>query len=437
MAITRHALFGKLGSTLFKSVESATALCKLRGNPYVELVHWLHQILQLSDSDLHRILRHCEIDPGSLERDMTRALSVLPAGAGSISNFSHHIETAIERAWIFATLGFNDHRVRGAWLMAALVKTPELRHVLLGISPAFRSISVDGLDAALPAWIDGSPEATESAYDRTDFLPASPGEASGALPASPNGSTLEQYCTDLTAQARNGEIDPVIGRELEVRTMIDVLLRRRQNNPLLTGEAGVGKTAVVEGLALAMANGVVPPKLADVRLMSLDVGALLAGASMKGEFEARLRGVLEAATKSPVPVHGSSTLVFLNPGRFGPNAQYSAFLVSDESVSLAGYLPVSAEKVSNSEYRSYSSEAGSVWERTDSLVGGVFSVTNELQLVLRGSVCANKAGEVSDQSTCNGSKIIAHPGRPICVGYKLHKGHLLPASACARLTHLM
>ncbi|MFM0076617.1 type VI secretion system ATPase TssH [Paraburkholderia sediminicola] len=302
MAITRHALFGKLGSALFKSVESATALCKLRGNPYVELVHWLHQILQLSDSDLHRILRRCDIDLAGLERDMTRALSALPAGASSISDFSHHIETAIERAWVIATLGFNDYRVRGAWLIAALVKTPELRRVLLGISPAFRSISVDALDAALPAWIDGSPEATDSAYDGTDFSPAAPAEASGALPASPKGSALERYCTDLTARARHGEIDPVIGRELEVRTMIDVLLRRRQNNPLLTGEAGVGKTAVAEGLALAIANGMVPPKLADVRLMSLDVGTLLAGASMKGEFEARLKDVLEAATKSPAPV---------------------------------------------------------------------------------------------------------------------------------------
>ena len=302
MTITRHALFGKLGSTLFKSVESATTLCKLRGNPYVELVHWLHQILQLSDSDLHRILRHCEIDLGSLERDMTRALAALPAGASSISDLSHHIETAIERAWVIATLGFSDHCVRGAWLTAALLKTPELRRVLLGISPAFRSISVETLDAALPAWIEGSPEATDHAYDGTDFSPAAPGEASGALPVPPKGSTLEQYCIDLTARARNGEIDPVIGRELEVRTMIDVLLRRRQNNPLLTGEAGVGKTAVVEGLALAIANGMVPPKLANVRLMSLDVGTLLAGASMKGEFEARLKGVLEAAAKSPVPV---------------------------------------------------------------------------------------------------------------------------------------
>jgi len=302
MTITRHALFGKLGITLFKSVESATTFCKLRGNPYVELVHWLHQIAQLPDSDLHRVFRQCDIDLAVVQQDMAKAISSLPAGASSISDFSQHIETAIERAWVFATLSFDDHRVRGAWLIAALLKTPELRRILLGISPAFAKIPLDGLDEALPAWIDGSPEADDASYDGTDFSPAEPGQASSALPASPKGSPLEQFCTDLTARAREGGIDPVIGRELEIRTMIDVLLRRRQNNPLLTGEAGVGKTAVVEGLALAIASGTVPSKLADVRLVSLDVGALLAGASMKGEFEARLKGVLEAAAKSPAPI---------------------------------------------------------------------------------------------------------------------------------------
>ncbi|MFM0133240.1 hypothetical protein [Paraburkholderia sediminicola] len=135
-----------------------------------------------------------------------------------------------------------------------------------------------------------------------------------------------------------------------------------------------------------------------------------------------------------IDTDNSPTLVLLNPGRSGLNAQYSAFLVSDGSVAAAGYLPVSAEKISGSEYRSYSSEAGSVWERTDSLVAGVFSVTNELQLVLRGSVCTNKAGEILDQAPCNATKIIARPGKPICVKYKFHKGHLLPSSSCARLT---
>ncbi|WP_454725039.1 MULTISPECIES: type VI secretion system ATPase TssH [Cupriavidus] len=302
MTISRQALFGKLGNSLFRSVESATTFCKLRGNPYVELVHWVHQLLQAPDGDLQRILRHCDIDADALDQDILRALAALPAGASSISDFSHHIETAIERAWVLATLDFGDRRVRGAWLLAALVKTPELRRVLLSISPAFGKIPLDSLREMLPAWIDGSPEASDAPYDNSDFSAALPGEASAALAAPAAGAPLEQFCSDLTARARAGEIDPVVGRELEIRTMIDVLLRRRQNNPLLTGEAGVGKTAVVEGLARAIADGDVPPKLADVRLLSLDVGALLAGASMKGEFEARLKGVIEAAAKSAAPV---------------------------------------------------------------------------------------------------------------------------------------
>ncbi|KFL53666.1 ATPase AAA [Burkholderia pyrrocinia] len=302
MTISRQALFGKLGVQLYRGIESATNFCKLRGNPFVELIHWLHQLLQQQDGDLQRIVRHAGIDRDTLERDFARALAALPAGASSISDFSWHIESAIERAWVLATLEHGDRRVRGAWLIAALVSTPDLRRVLLAISPAFGKIPVDGLDVVLPAWIGGSPEAADDPYDRSELLPATPGEASGAMPGAPKGGSLEQYCTDLTALARAGEIDPVIGRELEIRTMIDVLLRRRQNNPLVTGEAGVGKTAVVEGLARAIASGNVPPKLADVRLLGLDVGALLAGASMKGEFEARLKGLLEAAAKSTVPV---------------------------------------------------------------------------------------------------------------------------------------
>src|SRR5579863_7689788 len=224
MTISRQALFGKLGSTLFKSIESATTFSKLRGNPYVELVHWLHQLMQLPDSDLHRIVRHCGIDQGALDQGMTKALAALPAGASSISDFSHHIETAIERAWVLATLSFNDRRIRGAWLVAALAGTPELRRVLLSISPAFGNIPVEGLHDVLPAWIEGSPESGDAPYDHSDFGAAIPGEASNAMPApAKGGSALEQFCSDLTARARAGEIDPVVGRDLEIRTMIDVL----------------------------------------------------------------------------------------------------------------------------------------------------------------------------------------------------------------------
>jgi len=303
MTVSRRSLFGKLNLTLFRAIESATAFAKLRGNPYVELVHWLHQVWQLQDSDLHRISRHYQLDAALLERDFTIALGALPAGASSINDFSHHIALAIERGWVLGTLSFGGSSVRGAWLMAAIAETPELRRVLVDISREFQKIPSGGLDESLPRIVAGSAEEHEAAHDGSGLPGSTPGAASGAMSEQADGkSALGKYCSDLTERARAGEIDPVIGREHEIRTMMDILLRRRQNNPLLTGEAGVGKTAVVEGFALAVASGEVPPALREVKLLSLDVGALLAGASMRGEFESRLKGVLEEASKSAVPI---------------------------------------------------------------------------------------------------------------------------------------
>ena len=304
MTISRRALFGKLNLTLFRGIESATAFAKLRGNPYVELTHWIHQLWQLNDSDLHRICRHYQIDAQAIQKDFASALSSLPSGATSLTDFSSHIEAAIERAWLLSSLEFGVHCVRGAWLFAALLQTPDLRRVLLGISPAFQRIPADQLTEAIGAIVVGSPEGQEGPHDGSGLLSALPGEASAALAdaASEGKSALRRYCTDLTERASQGQIDPVIGRGHEIRTMVDILLRRRQNNPLLTGDAGVGKTAVVEGLALAIAQGEVPPDLKNCRLWSLDVGALLAGASMRGEFESRLKALLEEAGKSVQPV---------------------------------------------------------------------------------------------------------------------------------------
>ena len=302
MSISRQALFGKLSRTLFKSIESATAFCKLRGNPYVELAHWLTQLLQQHDSDLHRIMRHADLDRADVERELNQALDALPGGATSISDFSHHVELAIERAWVLTTLAFGERRIRGAWLIMALLQTPELRRLLVAVCPTLAKLPVDRLETKVTDWITGSPEEGEPSYEGSALTSALPGEASNALAPAGKQAPLEQYCVDLTAKAGAGEIDPVVGRGLEIRTLTDVLLRRRQNNPLLTGDAGVGKTAVVEGLALAIASGDVPPKLADARILSLDVGALLAGASMKGEFESRLKGVLESAAKSSAPI---------------------------------------------------------------------------------------------------------------------------------------
>ncbi|CAA2104677.1 type VI secretion system ATPase TssH [Variovorax paradoxus] len=303
MTIARRALFGKLDLTLFRGIESATAFARLRGNPHVELVHWLHQLWQLNDSDLHRICRHHDVDMPTVGRDLASALSTLPSGATSLTDFSHHIELAIERAWVLASLEFGDRRVRGAWLLAALLQTPELRRTLLGMSSAFQRIPVDGWADAAAAIFVGSPEDNEGPHDGSGLPHAMPGESSGAIAKSADGkSALARYCTDLTERAREGQIDPVVGRRHEIRTMVDILLRRRQNNPLLTGEAGVGKTAVVEGLALAIVGGEVPPTLRSARLYSLDVGALLAGASMRGEFESRLKSLLEEAAGSAQPV---------------------------------------------------------------------------------------------------------------------------------------
>jgi type VI secretion system protein VasG len=303
MSVSRRKLLGKLNSTLFKALESGTVFCKLRGNAYVEIIHWFHQLWQLADSDIHRIVRHYEIDPADLQRDMTQALSILPTGAGSISDFSHHIELAVERAWVIATVEYGKPCIRSAWLLEAMLKTVELRRVLLSISKLFQKIKVEEFGDLLSTMIVGSIEDHESSQDGLGLDDALPGEASGALPEQQdNKSPLEKYCTDLTRKAKSGDIDPVVGRSHEIRTMIDILLRRRQNNPLLTGEAGVGKTAVVEGLAIAIAKGEVPPALTSVRLLSLDVGGLLAGASMRGEFESRLKGLLEDASRSPVPI---------------------------------------------------------------------------------------------------------------------------------------
>lgn len=304
MNISRQTLFGKLNTTLFRSIETATTFCKLRGNPYVELVHWLHQLVQENDGDVIRVLRHYEADIAKIEQDISRNLLLLSSGASSISDFSHHIDLAIERAWVYATLSFKDYKIRGAWLFAALVLTPELRHVLTGISGEFSKIPQKDLAESLPEIIKQSPESQDCPYDDAGYAVAIPGEASQSLKGNDQDSksALTRYCTDLTEEAKQGRIDPVIGREHEIRTMIDILLRRRQNNPLLTGEAGVGKTAVVEGFALAIAHGEVPPSLSEVRLLSLDVGALLAGASMKGEFESRLKSVLEEASHFAHPI---------------------------------------------------------------------------------------------------------------------------------------
>ncbi len=303
--ISRAALFGKLNPLAYKAIESATVFCKMRGNPYVELVHWLNQILQNQDSDLHRIVRQFDLDPAGLARDFTDALDRLPRGSRSISDLSSDVEEAVERGWTYGTLMFGESQVRTGHLMVGILKTRGLRSGLLGISRQFDKIVTDTLTDRFAEIVSGSPEDRMIASDGFHLgSGAAPGEASDAMAPAQMGKqeALAQFSIDLTERARKGELDPIVGRDEEIRQLVDILMRRRQNNPILTGEAGVGKTAVVEGFALRIAGGDVPPPLKDVTLRTLDVGLLQAGASMKGEFENRLRQVIEEVQASPKPI---------------------------------------------------------------------------------------------------------------------------------------
>ncbi len=302
--ISRVALFGKLNRLAYQAVEGATVFCKLRGNPYVELVHWLHQILQNQNSDLHRIAEHYKLDPARLIADMQRALDALPRGASSISDLSEHLEDATERGWVWGSLLFSASQVRTGFLILGMLKTPALRNILFAISPEFKKIKPDDLAENFVEAVSGSPEEGQVATDGSHVGSGAPGEESGAMAPAAMGKeeALKKFCTDLTQHARDGKMDPIVGRDEEIRQVVDILMRRRQNNPILTGEAGVGKTAVVEGFALRIARGDVPPALKEARILALDVGLLQAGASMKGEFENRLKSVIEEVQASTTPI---------------------------------------------------------------------------------------------------------------------------------------
>jgi type VI secretion system protein VasG len=295
--ISRGALFGRLNQTGLKAVETATSFCKMRGNPYVELAHWLHILVQDSANDFAAIRTVFGVDDSRLAKDLVTALDALPRGATAISDFAPQIEEAIEKGWLYASLQFGASRVRTGHLLYGMLKTPTLKNALFGLSGEFRKVSADKLGGEFGAITASSKEQTETA---TAGPAGEPGE--GDAPPHSGDSALAKFSVDLTAKAKAGDIDPIVGRDSEIRQAIDILLRRRQNNPILVGEAGVGKTAVVEGFARRIADGDVPPVLKDVTLRALDIGLMQAGASVKGEFEKRLRAVIDEVESSPKPI---------------------------------------------------------------------------------------------------------------------------------------
>ncbi len=287
----RKELVGKLDPTCLRTFKAAADSAKLRGNPYVELAHWIEQLVLSERSDVQLILAEAGAEAGRLAGDMARALDRLPRGATAIEEFSDHIFHAIQEAWSLATLEFGTDEVRSGHVLLACLKVPALEALVSKISAEFDKVDADDIAARFDDIVSASLEnhAEEPAGEK-------PRRASAA------DSALARYATDLTQRARDGKIDPVVGRDPEIRQIIDVLMRRRQNNPILTGEAGVGKTAVVEGFALRIARGDVPPPLRDIGLHMLDVGLMQAGASVKGEFEKRLKSVIDEVQSSETPV---------------------------------------------------------------------------------------------------------------------------------------
>ncbi len=293
-------LVGRLNDVCRRTLEAAAGLTLSRTHYNVEIEHWLVTLADRADGDVAAILKHYEIDQGRFAVDLNRSLEKMKTGNGRAPSLAPDIVEWVKQAWLLASLEQGATRLRSGHLMWALLADEALARQARDASGQLLKIQPDQLKRDFDAITGNSAEAADAAaYAATSEAGASGGD--GGMPRS-GGGALEQFTTDLTAQAKAGKIDPILGRDSEIRQMIDILTRRRQNNPILTGEAGVGKTAVVEGFALRLASGDVPPALKDVTLRSLDLGLLQAGAGVKGEFENRLRGVIDEVKSSPKPI---------------------------------------------------------------------------------------------------------------------------------------
>jgi type VI secretion system protein VasG len=243
--ITPAVLFGKLNPVAYKALESATVFCKMRGNPTVELAHWIFQLAQTPNSDLFLIVKRFGIDEAKLTAELTASLDRLPRGATSISGFAANLQEAVESGFLYGSLLFGEMQVRSGHVVVALLKNPALRHLLPGLAKEFAKVREGILSDEFHKTLGGSGEDVAGTADGAGAAGSAPGDASGAIAPAAMGKqeALKRFTTDLTEKVRAGEIDPIIGRDEEIRQCVDILMRRRQNNPILTGEAGVGKTA--------------------------------------------------------------------------------------------------------------------------------------------------------------------------------------------------
>jgi type VI secretion system protein VasG len=296
MSVSLKPLIGKLNDTCRGALEAAAGLCLTRTHYDVDIEHLLLKLTEGHNTDFQRLLRHYEIDPARLTRDLTRALDRLKTGNARTPALSPRIPRLISEAWSLASIDFGATTIRSGHLLLALLENDDLARLMHESSAEWQKVSVEELHKHFPDLVAGS---SEDKAEAPATSAASPAPAAAGVSKTP---ALDQYTIDLTARARQGDIDPVLGRDFEIRQLVDILTRRRQNNPILTGEAGVGKTAVVEGLALRIAAGDVPPPLRNVSLRILDLGLLQAGAGVRGEFENRLKSVIAEVKAAPQPI---------------------------------------------------------------------------------------------------------------------------------------
>ncbi|MFD2441154.1 AAA family ATPase [Paracoccus kondratievae] len=294
-AITIEKFAGKMNRLGYEAFLQAMRQARGDGNRNVELSHWLFHAVSHQDGDISVTLRALGLDRGRMLKDLGRAMDSLQKNVTETPGISERLADALNHAWTYATLFFGEAQIRTGHLLVALLNDAALRREVELYSSLFADMSAERIGAEARTLWQESDEENLRPMDGVG-TPAREGQQGAAATA------LGRFSVDMTAQAAEGGMDPVVGRDNEIRQIIDVLMRRRQNNPILTGEAGVGKTAVVEGFAQKLAAGEVPPALQGMRLHMLDIGAMQAGASMKGEFEQRLRSVIDEVQSSATPI---------------------------------------------------------------------------------------------------------------------------------------
>ena len=291
------SLIGKLNDSTRGALEAAAGLCLARTHYDIEVEHYLTKLLDSTDNDAAAIFKHFEVDTSRLTGELARALDKLKTGNARTPALSPTLMKMLIEAWTIGSIDYNAAQVRTGFTFLALATNDELVRLMREVSREFQKIQAATLRKDFAAIVGSSAEEEQAAV-----AAAAPGAPSAGPRPGGKSPNLDQFTINLTEKAKTGKIDPVLGRDFEIRQVVDILMRRRQNNPILTGEAGVGKTAVVEGFALRVAQGDVPPPLRNVIIRTLDLALLQAGAGVKGEFENRLKGLIEEVKASPIPI---------------------------------------------------------------------------------------------------------------------------------------